>query len=611
MQGWNGKFLRIDLSNDKFIIDKYEEEMAKTFLGGRGFAAKILWDEMGSNIEPLSPTNKLILSTGPLTGLPLPSSGKLLVASKSPLTGGYGDGNLGSWLAVNLKKVGFDCIIIEGKFNKPCYVHIENNKTEILDAKELWGLGTFKVEETLRKKYGNNAGIIQIGPAGENKVLFATITSQNGRSGGRTGMGAVMGSKNLKAIVIEGDGEVPVDNEKDLKRIGKEAYETIRSKPNFEFWMKQGTMMTIDWSQENSVLPAFNFKEGVFDKTNKINGEMMEKIKITQKGCPYCNMVCGNIVKDCQNGHAELDYENVVMLGSNIGIEDLKQVSFLTRMADDLGIDTISSGNTIGFAIESSLKGLMDERIQWGDFEKIRDLLFKIAHRKEIGDFLAQGTRFMARKLGKNTENWAMNVKGLEISAYDCHSTPGMALAYGTSPIGAHHKDAWIVSWEVTAGREEYSQEKVDKLIDQQRIRGGIFECLVTCRFPWVELDLEIDIYPRLLKAATGLNFSMSDLYTIADRVYTLIRSIWIREYKKWNRKMDTPPARWFNDPVSKGPFKGSTLDLDSYNKMLDWYYEKRGWTKDGIPKRITLEKLGLHYVGEELSKVLSSNAKY
>ena len=601
MQGWIQKFLRLNLSKNKFIVNEYNGEMAKAFLGGRGFAAKIFWDEIKPEVNPLSPENKLIFSTGPLTGLPLPSSGKFLVASKSPITGAYGDGNLGSWAAVNLRKAGFDFLIVEGKYDKPCYIHIKNDKVEIIDARELWGLGTFKVEKMLREQYNKNAGIVQIGPAGENKVLFSTITSQNGRSGGRTGMGAVMGSKNLKAIVIEGDKDIPVNKERDLRNIGKKAYDAIRNKPNYEFWMRQGTMMTIEWSQEHNVLPAYNFKEGVFDGADKISGDMMESIKETQRGCPYCNMICGNIVKDCQNGSAELDYENVAMLGSNIGIADLKQVSYLTRIADDLGIDTISSGNTIGFIIECSSKGIIEDQIEWGDFDKIKDLLLQIANRTGLGDFLAQGVRLMSQKLGADTAPWAMHVKGLEISAYDCHSTPGMALAYGTSPIGAHHKDAWIIAWEVTAGREEYSEEKVDKLIEQQRVRGGIFESLVTCRFPWVEINLELDWYPKLLKAATGFDFDLPDLYMIADRIYTLIRSSWVREYKKWNRNMDIPPARWFKEPTSEGQFKESTLDYDKYNIMLDWYYEKRGWTKDGIPKQSTLENLGLDYVIKEL----------
>lgn len=603
MLGWNGKFLRIDLTKNKISIDKYEPDLAKLFLGGRGFAAKILWDEVKQDVKPFSPENKLIFATGPLTGLPIPSSGKIIVASKSPLTGGYGDGNLGSMLAVNLRRAGFDFLIIEGKFKKSCYVNIIDNKVEIKSAQDLWGLGTFETENFLNKRHGKNSGIALIGQAGENLVPYSTILSQRGRSGGRTGMGAVMGSKNLKAIVIEGKGEIPISNKNFLEKVSKEAYADIRSKPEYDLWMRQGTMITVDWSQENCVLPSYNFKEGVFEHANEINGESMERIKETQKGCPFCNMICGNVVKDSQDELVELDYENVAMLGSNIGIGDLKQISFLNRMADDLGIDTISTGNSIGFTIECSQNGLIDEKIDWGEFEKIQELLEKIAHKDGLGNLVSQGTKLMSQKIGKNSQNWAMNIKGLEISAYDCHSTPGMALAYGTSPIGAHHKDAWIISWEVNAGREKYTPNKVEKLIEMQRIRGGIFETLVTCRLPWVELGFELNWYEKFLKAVTGFDYKIDDLYTIADRIYTLIRSYWIREFGFWNREMDIPPSRWFNEETSIGPFKGAKLNKTSYDIMLDWYYEERGWTKNGIPKDSTLNNLGLNFVTKELKR--------
>ncbi len=603
MWAWNGRFLRINLSKSKSSVEKYDGELAKSFLGGRGFATKILWDEVKPNVEPLSPDNKLILSAGPLTGLPIPSSGKIVVASKSPLTGGYGDGNLGSAAAVNLRRAGVDFLIIEGKFDKPCYINIIDDSVEILDAKELWGLGTFEVEKMLKERHGNKAGVVLIGPAGENKVLFATIMSQEGRSGGRTGMGAVMGSKNLKAIVIEGTGEIPVAGVRMLEKFGREAYEEIRNKSDFKLWMRQGTMIVLDLCQENSVLPTHNFKEGVFDGADKIDGEAMERLKETQKGCPFCNMICGNVVRDFQGELSELDYENVAMLGSNLGIDNLKQISVLNRMADDFGVDTISAGNTLGFAIEGSSRGLIDEEIQWGDFGRIRDLLEKIVHRNGLGDLLAQGTRLMSQKLGKGSSNWAMNIKGLEISGYDCHLAPGMALAYGTSPIGAHHKDAWIVLWEMEVGRDKYIPEKVDKLIELQRIRGGIFESLVTCRFPWVELKLDMIWYKKFLEAATGLEFNMQDLFAIADRIYTLIRAYWIREYGAWDRRMDSPPVRWFNEELTLGPLKGAKLDEKGYNMMLDWYYEKRGWSKNGIPKASTLERLDLHFVTEELAR--------
>jgi len=369
MYGWNGKFLRVNLTKQKAGVKEYDAVMARNFLGGRGFAAKILWDELKPGIDPLSPENRLIFAAGPLTGFALPSSGKMIVAAKSPLTGGYGDGNIGTYAAVQMRRAGYDAIIIEGKAEAPTVLLIEDSTVEFLDAKELWGLNAFETEDRLRGVYGATAGILVIGQGGENLVRFANIVSQKGRGGGRPGMGAVMGSKNLKAVVIVGSGELSAAYPKDLRELGAEAYREILTKPNYSFWKRQGTMMTIEWSQENSVLPTYNFSEGVFEDAEAIGGFSMEKIKSSQRGCPNCNMTCGNAVKDADRKESELDYENVAMLGSNIGIGNLKKVAALNRMADEFGLDTISLGNVIGFAMEASEKGLVGEKILWGDYK--------------------------------------------------------------------------------------------------------------------------------------------------------------------------------------------------------------------------------------------------
>lgn len=604
MYGWNGKFLRVNLTKQKAAVEEYDAEMAKSFLGGRGFAAKILWDELKPGVDPLSPENKLVFAAGPLTGFALPSSGKLVVAAKSPLTGGYGDGNIGAHAAVQMRKAGYDAIIIEGKAEAPTVLLIQDRITEFLNAKELWGLNAFETEDDLRSIYGPTAGILEIGPAGENLVKFANIVCQRGRGGGRPGMGAVMGSKNLKAVVIIGSGDLPAAYPKDLKELGAEAYREIPTKPNYTFWKRQGTMMTIEWSQENSVLPTQNFSEGVFEDAEAIGGFSMEKIKTSQRGCPNCNMTCGNVVKDSDRKESELDYENVAMLGSNIGVDDLKKVATLNRVADEMGLDTISLGNVIGFAMEASEKKLIDEKIPWGDYNAAKALIKDIAHRKGLGGILAEGTRFAAEKFGSGSNSWAMHVKGLEISAYDCHAAPAMALAYATSPIGAHHKDAWVISWEVKTGRERYSEEKVDKIIEFQRIRGGFFECATVCRLPWIELGFELEWYPKFLRAATGLELNWNELNQIADRVYTLIRAFWVREYgKKWSREMDCPPARWFEQPLKKGALRGAKLDRAKYEVMLNMYYKKRGWDERGIPTKTTLERQGLREVAKQLKK--------
>ncbi|MEM3011055.1 MAG: aldehyde ferredoxin oxidoreductase family protein, partial [Candidatus Bathyarchaeia archaeon] len=482
MHGWNGKILRIDLTKGKAVAEKFDADFAMSYLGGRGFAAKILWDELSPGVDALSPQNKLVFAAGPLTGFALPSSGKLLVAAKSPLTGGYGDGNMGTNATVQMRKAGYDAIVFDGKAKKPTIVLIEDEKTEFRDGKDFWGLGTFETERRLKKELGGLAGVVSIGPGGENGVKFANIISQEGRGGGRPGIGAVMGSKNLKAVAIKGSGELPAADPKKMKELGTEAYQEVLKKPNYDFWKRQGTMSTIEWSQENSVLPTFNYKEAVFDLASQIGGFAMEKIKTAQRGCPNCNMTCGNVVKDIEDLPSELDYENVAMLGSNIGLGDLKKVAALNRMADDYGVDTISLGNVIGFVMEAYEKKLIKEKIEWGDYDKARKLIEDIAFKRGFGATLANGVKFAAEKIGGDSLNWAMQIKGLEISAYDCHAAPAMALAYATAASGAHHKDAWVISWEVKVGREDYSEAKVDKVIEFQRIRGAMFEGLVTCR---------------------------------------------------------------------------------------------------------------------------------
>ena len=602
MFGWNGVFLNIDLTKGEATPKKYDEELALNFLGGRGFAIKTLWDTLKQGTEPLSPENKLIFATGPLTAIGLPNSGKLVVASKSPLTGGYGDGNIGTLAAVHMRKAGYDALVIEGKAEKPTIIHIKDKTCEFVDATDFWGLNAFETEERLKKNYGRGVGIVSIGPAGENQVKFATVVSQEGRSGGRPGMGAVMGSKNLKTIVVEGTTQILLADQEGMKKLSADGYREVLAKPLYPFWKRQGTMSTVEWSNENSALPTFNYRQAVFDKAEQIGGFTMEKMKVSNRGCPQCNMTCGNLIKDSEGKNSELDYENVVMLGSNIGFGDLAQVGTLNRMADELGLDAISLGNVLGFAMEASEKGLIDEKIGWGNFEETKLLINDIAYRSGFGAVLAEGVRSASKVVGQGSSDWAMHVKGLEVSAYDCHAAPAMALAYGTSSIGAHHKDAWVITWEMQVGRANYDPVKVDHLIETQLIRGGLFEALTVCRFPYNSLGFELEWYRKYLKAATGMEFSLQQLNEISNRILTLIRAFWVREYgEKWSRELDVPSMRWFKEPLTKGALKGSMLDLEKYNKMLSLYYQKRGWDERGVPKRSTLERFGLANEAKQL----------
>ena len=363
-------------------------------------------------------------------------------------------------------------------------------------------------------------------------------------------------------------------------------------------------MSTVEWCQENSSLPTYNYREAVFKQASDIGGFAMEEIKVSNRGCPQCNMTCGNVVKDSGRRQAEIDYENIVMLGSNIGLGNLQQIAALNRFADELGLDAISLGNVIGFAMEASEKKLIAEKVKWGKFKETKDLINDIAYRHGLGSVLAEGVRYTASRVGHGASDWAMHVKGLEISAYDCHAAPLMALSYGTSSVGAHHKDAWLIGWEVEFGRESYHEEKVEKLIEAQRLRGGVFESLVLCRFPNGSLGLELEWYPKFLYAATGMELSWATLNQISDRIWNLIRAFWVRDFgRNWTKEMDIPPARWFKEPLTKGPLKGRKLDKEKYDAMLRKYYRKRGWDDRGIPKKSTLKKLGLSDVANQLNK--------
>ncbi|MCG2881783.1 MAG: aldehyde ferredoxin oxidoreductase family protein [Acidilobus sp.] len=594
----------VDLSRQEWKTVKYPAEWALMYVGGRGLAARLLWEYMPAGADPLGPENLLIMAVGPLSGLPGPSTGKLQVAAKSPLTGGYGDGNIGTYMSIEMRKAGIDAIVFSGVSRQPVTVVVEGNRVSFEPADDLWGLDTWTTEERLRKRYGRFAGIVEIGPAGENLVKFATIISQEGRSGGRPGIGAVMGSKKLKAVVVRGSSKADLYDERSYNLQAAKALVEIKGRPGYPFWMRQGTMATIDWAQETSVLPAYNFNEGVFDEFKGIDGFTMESMKTEQRGCPNCNMQCGNVVLDSTGVKSELDYENVALLGSNLGIGRLADVALLNRLADQFGMDTESLGTTLSWAVEASQEGFLKGygvSLEWGDVKAFAELTKEIANRSTpLGDLLAEASSGACRRVGGC--ELSMDVKGLGVSAYDCHAAPGMALSFATSPIGAHHKDAWVISWEVQHDRFSYGREKAAKVIELQRIRG-MFESFTTCRLPWVEVGLSLDHYPLLLYYATGVKYTWDDLYAVADRTYALIRALWVREKGGWSRDYDMPPVKWFKKPLTKGPLAGAKLDYDKYNQLLDYYYELRGWDRNGVPTRDTLHRLGLDFVIPTLEK--------
>lgn len=609
MKGWSGKYLRINLSSKQVKKEEYDLEFAHKWVGGRGFAIKILWDELKPGIDPLGPENKLIIALGTLSGLAAPTSAKAVVAAKSPLTGGYGDGNIGSKAAMQLRKAGYDYLIIEGKAEKPTLLNIEDDKIELLSADEVWGKGVYETLEILYKRYSKRVGILTIGQAGENKVLYAVIRAMEGRAGGRPGMGAVMGSKNLKAIIVKGTKDIPLADSAGLKKIGLEDLKGIRNLDKKVGWSKQGSPEILAWCNEVAALPVRNMRKTSSKDAWKIDGERLQAARVATYGCPNCTMHCGHAILDKEGHISELDYENVGMLGSNLEIFDRAQVASLNYLCDDYGIDTISAGAVLAFYADAIDHGLTQGDFKFGQAEKAKELLRKIACREQEGDLLAQGTKKMAEKIGQGSMDFAMQVKGLEISAYNCKFIPGMALSFGTSSIGGHHKEAWIITFEIKeSSRDSYGRDKAQKIIELQRIRGGLFEVLGVCRYPWIEIGWGIEHYPLYFNKATGLNWELKDFDRLADRIYALIRAFWVREIPDWNREYDFVPKIWF-DPKNadkEGPIAGKILEFDKYNQLLDHYYEIRCWDKKGIPKKQTMKELDLEKEAFELEDYVS-----
>jgi len=598
MKGWTGRILRVNLTNKTSKAENFNEEFARKWIGGRGFAVKILYDELAPGIDPLGPDNKFIVALGPIAGIPAPNTGKAVVAGKSPSTGGYGDGNLGTRVAEHLRKAGYDALIVEGRAERPTLLAIEDDKVEFLPADAVWGKGTYETNDWIYAKYGKGVGVLNIGQGGENMVRWAVVRSLEGRAGGRTGMGAVMGSKLLKAIVVKGTKPIPQADPEGMKKVGSDDLKKVHQIDKETGWSIQSTNGVLAWCNEVAALPVRNFRKTFHSEAWKVDGERLNNARVATYGCPNCTMRCGITIHDAEGREAELDYENVALLGPNLEIFDLAQVGSLNYLCDDYGIDTMSGGCVLSFYADAIDHGAVAGDFKFGDAAKAKDLLGKISRREgEIGNLLAEGSLRAARTIGKNSEAYAMQVKGLEVAAYNCKFIPGMALAFGVSPIGAHHKESWVITFELKqTSRDSYGREKAQKVIDLQRIRGGLFETIVSCRFPWVELGWSLENYPKYFNLVSGLDWTLDDFWEVSDRVYALMKLFWLREYPKTDRTLDYPPAVWF-DPSNvdtEGPIAGKCLEYDKYDGLLQHYYDIRGYDKRGIPTKATAVALGL-----------------
>ena len=604
MFGYGGKILRINLSTNKISSEPLPEKLIRDYIGGRGFAARILYDEIKPGIDPLGPDNKVLIASGPLSGLFLPAGGKITFASKSPATNSYGDSNMGGHLAAEIKYAGYDVIIIEGASAKPVFIYINDDKVEIRDAAKYWGQGAITTEDMLKNDLGREFEIATIGQAGENKIKFACISHDFGRQAGRTGIGAVMGSKNLKAVAVKGTKSLKVADPDKLLSLGKQAFADCFKHAGWKQWVAQGTAGVTVWSNQQGSFPTRNFQGGSFNGFENISGdELVKQTLVNHKACFGCPCACGKYAKTSKNNKDYYvegpEYETAALIGGDCAIGNMTDLTYANYICDELGIDTISGGSVAAFAMECYEKGIITKKdtdgMEWkfGSIDAFEKIINMIARRQGIGNLLADGVKIASEKLGKGSEKFAMQVKGLEISGYESRKAPAMMLAYMTCDIGAHHNRAWAITHDIQVGREVI-EGKAKKVVELQHVRP-IFDMVGCCRLQWVELELKLEYYPQLIKAATGLDFTWDEMIKASERVWNLTRLFFIREHAKtFGRQFDYPPARWFEETVVNGPTKGSVISKANIDILLDEYYNVRGWDKNGNPMPEKLKELGL-----------------
>ncbi len=590
--------LRVDLTSGRVEEQNIPEEVYHDFLGGRGLGARILFDELKPDTDPLSPENKLIFAVGPLTATRSPTSGRVSISTKSPLTGTILDCNAGGHWGPELKRAGYDAVIIEGKAETPSIVVIDNTKTEIRPAGGLWGKGVHESTSALSKIDGKEFKVACVGPAGENEVLISSIMldkTGDGRRGGvaaRGGPGAVMGSKNLKAVAVRGSGDVKVHDPEALsffvaetnKKL-KESPITSRALPRF------GTDVLMNVINAHGMLPVRNFQEGYSELADRVSGEELTHTILRKRSACYgCPIGCGRKTKtDGLSGDGP-EYESTFALGPECGVFDIRAVAEANYLCNDLGIDTISAGVTIGCAMELSERGILEQKIRFGDSQAVKDLIVKIARREGLGELLAQGSKRFADACG--APEYSMSVKGLELPAYDPRGAQGMALAYATSNRGGCHLRGYMIGWEVLGvpkliDRFTWSG-KADLLAREQDLYAAM-DSLVVCKF--VGYNVNQEYLARLLRAVTGHEYTPEDIMTIGERIYNLERCFNIRE--GFARKDDTLPRRFLEEPLKEGGSSGVTVRLD---EMLDEYYNVRHWNRDGVPTAQLLDELGLGF---------------
>lgn len=599
MYSHSGKILYVDLTAQRAGVSEIGPALLKGYLGGVGLATRLLYHYAPAGVDPFSPQNPLVFAAGALAGTIVPTSSKHAVATKSPLTGLVGDSISSSFWSATLKRTGFDAIVITGCASSPTYLFIDDGIVHFKKAEHLWGKGSMETEEAIRDEIGDTrVRVAMIGPAGENRVRYACISNDNNRQAGRTGTGAVMGSKRLKAIALRGTQPVLVRNVEAVEKLSAAMIEKSQG-PSTEKYRGLGTPSNVLVLNRLSALPARNFQSSKFAGAELVSGERLaERYLGKVTACSVCPVACTHIyvvpAASAKGIECSLDYESLFALGPLCGIDDVPAILKAAELCDHFGVDTISAGSCIAWGMECYEKGLLTKsdtaglELRFGNSEALVEVIGRIAGRKGVGDLLAEGVRIASSRLGRGSGKWAMHSKGLELSGYEPRTLKTMALGFAVGLRGACHNRSpgYETDMSGQVDRLHGGPERGQKLKDGEDF-AAVLDSLVICKFI---RKLFGDFYgdmARLYSDVTGFDMTAGELKTVGERVNNVKKAFNIRE--GWKRSDDWLPERLFTDPVTEGEGKGTVITTSELNGMIDGYYEARGWTREGLT---TPEKL-------------------
>ena len=583
MKGFFNKVLRIDLKTKTYKEEQIPDSVYETYLGGKGLGTYLLMKENPPGVDPLSPKNKLIFCTGPITNTRIYGSCRHGVFTRSPLTGIFSESYSGGKAAEPMSRTGYDGFIFEGASGQPVWVEISDHRVRFHDAKELWGRDTYSTEdEVLKKVNKKGAGALVIGPAGENLVRYAVIENNYWRSLGRTGVGAVMGSKKVKALVFYGEKKREVAYPDRLDQFAKETLERGKDTPGAQAYRRMGTPMLVAMNNAVGGFPSKYWHLGTFEGWEKISAEsLLERCQVRPTACLHCFMACGNLSKVKEGRHQGLiiegpEYETIYAFGGLCMVHEIEEIAYLNDICDRLGLDTISAGSLCGFAMEASELGRIMEKIKWGDVDKIAELLHQISSKKGIGAVLAEGIRYAAKAW--EMEDMAIHVKGLDPAGYDPRILKGMGLACATSDRGACHLRSTFYKAELSGMISPDQSEGKAKLFLEFEDRFNIHDSLILCRF-YRDIYWDWQYLSTIVEVTTGLKLGESQLRKISSNIQNQTRRFNLRE--GITPEDDTLPKRFFDEPLGKD---GKTIRREDLQKMLRDYYALRGWSPEGIP---------------------------